>query len=341
MYAGNEAPEVNIAFNGNKVFYFPGQPVAYRVSVTDKEDGKAMDSSNLVISADYREGHDKAGESQGHQVLTQEMQGKSLMESLDCKACHKVNESSVGPAFMAVAERYRGNAEAQDFLANKIIKGGGGVWGEAVMAAHPNLPQSDARLITKYILSLTDQKNQQSLPASGSLSPTLQKPVSPNGILYLTASYTDKGGQNIKPLTGTAYAFLRNNTFSAADITQVNNANKGKYGDLSYVMLSKDSSWLAIGNVDLTGVKNLVINLGWQDSLTGNNAFECYLDAPQGKKIGEYKIAGGKLNTVKTAAIPILPIDDGKLHTIYLVKKASGNSQQQAVAITQITFGNK
>ena len=32
VYAGNEAPMVNIALKGNKTFYFPGKPVEYNVS---------------------------------------------------------------------------------------------------------------------------------------------------------------------------------------------------------------------------------------------------------------------------------------------------------------------
>ena len=170
VYAGNEAPVVKIAIKGNKSFYFPDKPVAYAVSISDKEDpSAAKDVKNAFVSADYVEGLDKAGASMGHQVVSEAMIGKSLVQSLDCKACHKQAEKSVGPSFAAVAKRYQKSATAESHLINKIIKGGAGVWGEVAMPAHPNLKQSDAKQIVNWIRSLSDvAQKQKSLPASGS-----------------------------------------------------------------------------------------------------------------------------------------------------------------------------
>ena len=39
-------------------------------------------------------------------------------------------------------------------LADKIIKGGTGVWGNMPMTAHATLKKDDAKLMVKYILSL-------------------------------------------------------------------------------------------------------------------------------------------------------------------------------------------
>ena len=39
-------------------------------------------------------------------------------------------------------------------LANKIIKGGKGLWGSAAMTPHPNLPEAQAEEMARYILSL-------------------------------------------------------------------------------------------------------------------------------------------------------------------------------------------
>ena len=106
--AGNEAPIVKIAIKGNKSFYFPDKPVSYAVSISDKEDpAAAKDIKNAFISADYVEGLDKAGASMGHQIVSEAMIGKSLVQSLDCKACHKQTEKSVGPSFAAVSKRYQ------------------------------------------------------------------------------------------------------------------------------------------------------------------------------------------------------------------------------------------
>ncbi len=130
MYAGNETPTVNITLQGNQSFYFAGRPVQYSVQIVDKDDtAKVKDLNNLIVSADYVEGSDKAGASQGHQVLTEATMGKNLMLSLDCKTCHKVDEKSIGPSFQDVAKRYEKDPKAVSYLVDKIIKGGGGVWG--------------------------------------------------------------------------------------------------------------------------------------------------------------------------------------------------------------------
>ena len=343
VYAGNEAPSVDIHFKGNQTFYFPNQPVNYSISVSDKQDGTAIIDSNLMVTADYREGSDKAGVSQGHQVLSEAAMGKSLMESLDCKACHKVAEKSIGPAFTAVSEKYKTDAGATVYLANKIIKGGGGVWGEAVMSAHPNLSEGDAKQIVTWVLSLANDKHQKSLPAMGSLPPTLNKPAIANGVLYLTASYTDKGGQTIKPLTGNAMGALRSSNVNLGDVKRTKDAQTVTYQNAPVMYISSTDGWFAMDSIDLTGITKAILTLGWQDALTGENTFSLHLDAPDGKLLGEYKVEGNKPAdrsplTTRMAGIALSPVTDGRLHNIYVVKRSSGDNKNQAIGVAGLTF---
>ncbi len=346
VYAGNQMPTVNIQFKGNRTFYFPNQPVNYSVSVSDKEDGTTIVDSNLIVTADYREGSDQAGVSQGHHVLSETVTGKNLMESLDCKACHKLAEKSVGPAFAAVSEKYKNDAGATVYLANKIIKGGGGVWGEAVMAAHPNLSESDAKQIVSWVLSLANEKHEKSLPATGSVLPTLNKPAIANGVLYITASYADKGGQNIKPLTGTSVAALRSNIVTFGNIKHTKDAQTVTYQNTAVMYLSTSNGWFALDSIDLATITKATLSLGWQDILTGDNTFSLHLDAPDGKLIGEYKVEGNKPTdkaplTTRTASFALSPVTDGKLHNVYIVKQSSGDSKNQSIGVTNIMFSLK
>ena len=81
--------------------------------------------------------------------------GKNLLESLDCKACHKEAEKSIGPGYKDVAKKYSSRKKADvDHLVSKIIDGGSGVWGEVSMPAHPSLSKDDAKKLVSYILSL-------------------------------------------------------------------------------------------------------------------------------------------------------------------------------------------
>ena len=78
--------------------------------------------------------------------------GAQLIAQSDCLSCHKEHEKLVGPAYADVAKKY--TAADIDKLANKVIKGGAGNWGEVPMTAHPQLSVDDAKEMVKYILTV-------------------------------------------------------------------------------------------------------------------------------------------------------------------------------------------
>ena len=80
--------------------------------------------------------------------------GAQLIAQSDCNTCHRENEKLVGPAFTDIAKKYSNDPSAVDSLANKIIKGGKGHWGDVPMTPHPTLAAADAQQMVKYILSL-------------------------------------------------------------------------------------------------------------------------------------------------------------------------------------------
>lgn len=80
--------------------------------------------------------------------------GLLLIERSDCVACHNAELQTVGPSYKAIADRYPQNDLSVIRLANKVIEGGSGVWGEAVMTPHPNLSTDDAKAMVAYIMSL-------------------------------------------------------------------------------------------------------------------------------------------------------------------------------------------
>lgn len=80
--------------------------------------------------------------------------GRQLIANSDCVACHKDNEKVIGPAYVEVAERYKGNDTAVAFLARKIISGGAGNWGQVPMTPHPQHSVQEAEAMARYVLSL-------------------------------------------------------------------------------------------------------------------------------------------------------------------------------------------
>ncbi len=83
--------------------------------------------------------------------------GLELISKSNCLTCHKVDETSTGPAYRDVANKYAGKADAVDTLAAKVIKGGSGNWGQVPMLAHPELTTDDAKQMVKYILLLKNK----------------------------------------------------------------------------------------------------------------------------------------------------------------------------------------
>jgi cytochrome c len=78
--------------------------------------------------------------------------GFTLIEGADCLACHKIDAKLIGPSYQEVAEKY--TEKDIDQLAQKIIDGGKGNWGDIPMTPHEGLSKDDAKQMVKYILSL-------------------------------------------------------------------------------------------------------------------------------------------------------------------------------------------
>jgi len=82
----------------------------------------------------------------------------SLIASSDCLTCHKVDEKVTGPSYRDVSKKYESTDANIEMLANKVKKGGSGVWGQAMMTPHDTLSLDDAKVMVKYILALKNTK---------------------------------------------------------------------------------------------------------------------------------------------------------------------------------------
>lgn len=71
-----------------------------------------------------------------------------------CLTCHKIDEKLTGPAYRDVANKYENTEANVKMLAEKVIKGGTGVWGEIAMPANNSVTKEEAEAIVKYILLL-------------------------------------------------------------------------------------------------------------------------------------------------------------------------------------------
>lgn len=87
-------------------------------------------------------------------TIIQNTAAEKLMAKSDCMVCHNKEKKIIGPSFVDIANKYPANTKNINYLVDKIIKGGSGVWGSIPMGAHVGYNKEDAKTIVKYILSL-------------------------------------------------------------------------------------------------------------------------------------------------------------------------------------------
>ena len=84
-------------------------------------------------------------------VSTPAMADEALAKAKGCLACHKTDAKLIGPSYKEVAAKY--TAADVDKLAEKVQKGGKGVWGAIPMTPN-NVTTEEAKQLVTWILSL-------------------------------------------------------------------------------------------------------------------------------------------------------------------------------------------
>lgn len=85
-------------------------------------------------------------------------QGAALVKKSDCNTCHHVTNTLVGPAHTEVAKKYEFTNENIELMADRIINGSSGIWGQVMMTPHPDVSRDDALKMARYVLSLDGEK---------------------------------------------------------------------------------------------------------------------------------------------------------------------------------------
>lgn len=347
---GNEMPLVDVALKGNRSFYFDKTPLAYTVSVKDKEDGvlnKGILPRQVKFAVDYlAEGKDLAlltsNQSAGDGSV-KNLRGKELLNTSDCKACHAMSVKSIGPSLMEVSKRYHPAGEsAVDMLAKKIITGGNGNWGKNVMSAHPQHTEAETGEMVRYILSLTDVAP-KSLPLQGTYPLTQHVGGNETGSYVISASYTDKGNPVTGPLTGRKLLILRNPRVQA-EAYELGTGVDRKHQDgstQSWVGDIKDGSFMAFKGVDLTSIGEIAINASAFAGRGGR--IEVRTQSPTGKLLGSVMVTSiaAPANSPRgpvwqTVTAPIASTSG--LHDVYFVFRNDEVKDKNMLLVDWILF---
>lgn len=347
VYAGNSRPQVKIDITSNSTFYFPNKPVVYKVIVKDNEDGNLEQKdlqSRGYIKTDYLESSDQAAlHTEASGTMSTSLPGKTKMESLDCVACHKINEKSIGPSYEEMAQHYKNNVDAINDLSQIVLKGGSGNWGDRTMPAHPDLPLSDTKEIVTWILSLANENvKEQSMPISGSFVPSEKFQLTPQGDIVLSASYTDKGFNQMPPLTSLEKHILRSPLLKfelAESSSGISNINRG---GRQIKLINADNSWIKFSQISLHEVKSLQIHFGLAKITENGWKVELRLDNPEGKLIGTAGVGKGAKEMEPSQAVIQLNQDvKNNLHDVYFVFHKMDANEKGSLGIMELLLQAK
>lgn len=86
-------------------------------------------------------------------ALSPALANLELAQKKACMACHGVDKKIVGPSYLDVAKKYKGQKDAEAKLVQKVLKGGGGVWGTMPMPANAQVTEAEAKQLVKWILA--------------------------------------------------------------------------------------------------------------------------------------------------------------------------------------------
>jgi cytochrome c len=202
--APNDPPIVRITEPISNSKFRWNSMLRYTISVSDKEDGNSeydeIAANEVLLEVAYL-----ADSSNVKKYLSQKAKqlsdppGLSLMKTTNCFSCHSSKNKLIGPSFQLIAKRYTYNAATAEALAQKIIKGSTGIWGNVKMPPHPQFKTDQAKQITRWILQNNKDPDVYYLAGTTGAIRTKEKPQkgAGTGVYLLTASYTDHGAKGM------------------------------------------------------------------------------------------------------------------------------------------------
>lgn len=349
---GNVAPTVRWDFGGkNRSFYQPGDVVQYAVQVSDPEDGSLKDgriqAADVLLHFDYLEPGVSLSQL-SKRIKPKPVpfeRGKKLVDESDCRSCHAVDRKINGPAYQDIARKYKDDKAAPKRLAEKIIKGGKGVWGEVAMSAHPQLAPKDVADMVRWILALGDFEAPKTQGSQALTPPVGKEP----GTFVFHAAYSDRGGAGQPALTGSETIALR------PAQQQAEGADSLSKGAVKYkrplnnatttVLELKHGECFVFKKIDLRGIAtiSLALDASAQRKHSGGGTIELRLGGPDGKLAGTATIppasdSGGLVAVemkIDRAAWPA----DGSLQDLFFVVKNDAAGSRAVVGVDWVRMG--
>ncbi len=335
VMVGNERPTIKIELDDPNTTYWKNKTINYKVQVSDLEDGQSsdgsLDVSKVKVTLNYiPEGEDMILASIGHQqnVIPK---GLELINGSDCKACHAINEKVAGPSYQDIANRY--DKSDKQTIMQRIIVGSQGIWGEQMMAAHPQLKLEDVSEMVGYILSLDSKKDkeEQNLALVGSV--VFDKHAQDNvaGKYVLMASYLDEGhpeidGSSLSSVEQVIFKAPRYEMEHAVDIDE----ELGVWNSQGKILVGaiKDNMHLKFDPVSFKNLKSIRIGAAFNKDYIYDGEAEIRIGKPDGQLLGKTDVHyfNKDKSGSKTMTIELKPSQE--LDSLFVVFKNTKDKDQ-------------
>ena len=346
IQVGNTPPDIQIAWDGNRSFYLTEDPIPYQISVSDPEDEAQDGIQNKALQTQwgYFENPEIVKEIADDPSLPipdglTYARGKKLLEKSDCLTCHAHDTVSVGPSYLAVAEKYDLKAEQVSYLTGRISLGGNGVWGEKMMPGHPQHTEAEIEEMVKYILSLKGSPdevlgNSGALQASGINSLTDKA----QGIYVLSATYKDQGAGDIPPITSRELLVLRSPKVEAELFDKREAWGERAYGeDRGTVGISprEEGAYIMLNDIDLKDITQLTLRL--QVNKGGSLSFG--IKGPEGPKIKRIELTPGTPGIWEERVVKLKPINGN--HDFFVWVEGINSGKGPHLVLDWVKFGKQ
>ena len=328
IMVGNAPPKIQIELSNQNTTYWNNKTLDYKVFVTDLEDGnsseQSFDTSRIKVTFDYiPEGEDLILASIGHQQNATP-KGLQLIKSSDCKACHAIKEKVAGPSYEDIARRYDTNDKQT--LIHRIIKGSHGIWGETMMAPHPQLHIKDVGEMVDFILSLDPDKQmkEKPLPLQGTLVFDKHTIDQEYGKYVLMASYLDQGHPDVE---GSSLSTMEEVTFIAPKIEMEDaddiDKELGVWNSQGRTLVGsiRDGKHIKINQVGFDNLSSISIGAAFNKDYEYYGELEIRKGAKDGPLLGKRTVHYFDKNKEGFKVFEVKLQKSEGLHALYLVFK--------------------
>ncbi len=203
VHQQNHAPVVKIIAPSNNSTYTAGTQVHYEISVSDKEDGESkydeIEPKQVLLEVKYFSDLSKINMASN----TTDAPGLAAIKTSNCFNCHAFDNKETGPSFNDINKKYKPTDANIALLAKRIKEGSTGVWGKTAMPTHPELTDAQIKNMVQWIMHNASAPNvHYYIGPEGNIHLQTVDNANKNGAYVLTASYIDRGINNVERLEG-------------------------------------------------------------------------------------------------------------------------------------------